>query len=197
MKKSIAIILSVAVLLMAGCSSVQEPVTTVPFDPETITVGDVAGTIEGDRYISHVGGVAYKLTGKYTAEWPESEERSILMCDYTDIDVDGPYFVWEKKASIKIDYVLDEHLKADALKEHTLEEWNSTSKYLVKSIEYLDCKIGNKTCRGLKTVLDNNGRDISTLQIYFFQDNGLMVLFTITGINDKEVDKIVKNIQVA
>ena len=96
MKKFIAIILSVAVLLMAGCSSVQEPVTTVPFDPQTITVGDVAGTIEGDRYISHVGGVAYKLTGKYTAEWPESEERSILMCDYTDIDVDGPYFVWEK-----------------------------------------------------------------------------------------------------
>ena len=32
MKKFIAIILSVAVLLMAGCSSVQEPVTTVPFD---------------------------------------------------------------------------------------------------------------------------------------------------------------------
>ena len=154
MKKFIAIILSVAVLLMAGCSSVQEPVTTVPFDPQTITVGDVAGTIEGDRYISHVGGVAYKLTGKYTAEWPESEERSILMCDYTDIDVDGPYFVWEKKASIKIDYVLDEHLKADALNEHTLEEWNSTSKYHVKSIEYPDCKIGGKTCRGLKTVLE-------------------------------------------
>lgn len=119
------------------------------------------------------------------------------MCDYTDIDVDGPYFVWEKKASIKIDYVLDEHLKADALKEHTLEEWNSTSKYPVKSIEYPDCKIGGKTCRGLKTVLDNNGRDVSTLQLYFFRDNGLMVLFTITGINDKEVDKIVKNIQVA
>ena len=76
------------------------------------------------------------------------------MCDYTDIDVDGPYFVWEKKASIKIDYVLDEHLKADALKEHTLEEWNSTSKYPVKSIEYPDCKIGDKTCRGLKTVLE-------------------------------------------
>lgn len=197
MKKFIAIILSAAVLLMAGCSSVQEPVTTVPFDPKTITVGDVAGTIEGDRYISHVGGVAYKLTGKYTAEWPESEKRSILMCDYTDIDVDGPWFVWEKKASLKIDYVLDERLQADALKEHTLEEWNRTSKYPVKSIEYLDCKIGDKTSRGLKTVLDNNGRDISTLQLYFFQDNGLMVLFTITGINDKEVDKIVKNIQVA
>ncbi len=197
MKKIIAIIMTAAVLLLAGCSSVQEPVTTVPFDPETITVGDVAGTIEGDRYISHVGGVAYKLTGKYTAEWPESEKRSILMCDYTDIDVDGPWFVWEKKASLKIDYVLDERLQADALKEHTLEEWNRTSKYPVKSIEYLDYKIGDKNCRGLKTVLDNNGRDISTLQLYFFQDNGLMVLFTITGINDKEVDKIVKNIHVA
>ena len=197
MKRIIAIILSAAVMLMAGCSSVQEPVTTVPLDPETITVGDVAGTIEGDRYISHVGGVAFKLSGKYSAEWPDSDKRNILMCDYTDIDIDGPWFVWEKKASIKIDYVLDEHLKADAMKEHTLEEWNSTSKYPIKSMEYLDFTVSGKTCRGIKSVLDNNGRDVATLQLYFFQDNGLLVLFTITGINDKEVDKIVKNIQFA
>ena len=197
MKKFLSIIMSAAILLIAGCSSVQEPVTTVPLDPETITVGDVAGTIEDDRYISHVGGVAFKLTGSYKAEWPDSDKRSILMCDYSDIDIDGPLFVWDKKASIKIDYVLDERLKADALKEHTLEEWNSSSKYPVKSIEYLDYKIGDKTCRALKSVLDNNGRDIATLQIYFFQDNGLMVLFTITGIDYKEVDKIVKNIQLA
>ena len=63
MKKFLSIIMSAAILLIAGCSSVQEPVTTVPLDPETITVGDVAGTIEDDRYISHVGGVAFKLTG--------------------------------------------------------------------------------------------------------------------------------------
>ena len=77
MKKFLSIIMSAAILLIAGCSSVQEPVTTVPLDPETITVGDVAGTIEGDRYISHVGGVAYKLTGSYKAEWPDSDKRSI------------------------------------------------------------------------------------------------------------------------
>ena len=198
MKKFLSIIMSAAILLISGCSSVKEPVTTVPLDPETITVGDVAGTIEGDRYISHVGGIAYKLTGKYTAEWFDTDKRSILMCDYTDIDIGGPCFVWDRKATVKIDYVLDERLKADALKEHTLEEWNSTSKYPIKSIEYVkDYKIDGESCFAIKSVVDKNGYDVSALQIYFFQDNGLLVLITITAGSFKETDKIAKNIQLA
>ena len=57
MKKILAIIMSAAILLIAGCSSAHEPITTIPVNSET-TVGDIAGTIEGDRYISHAGGVA-------------------------------------------------------------------------------------------------------------------------------------------
>ena len=198
MKKILAVIMSAAILLISSCSSAHEPITTVPLDPESTTVGDVAGTIEGDRYISHVGGVAYKLTGNYTADWPDTEKRSILMCDYTGIDIEGPLFIWDNKATIKIDYVLDEHLKEDATKEHTLEEWNKSTKYNVTSIEYIeDYKISGKSCRALKTVMENNGTEASALQIYFFQDNGLLVLITITAGSFKDVNKVAKNLQAA
>ena len=198
MKKIITVILSTAILLMAGCSSSHETITTVPFSSETTTVGDIAGTIEGDRYISHAGGVGFKLTGDYTVEWPDADKRNIVMSDYTGVDISGPWFVWGNTASLKIDYVLDEQLKADATKEHTLEEWNKSMKYPAKSIEYIeDYKIDGKSCFALKMVLDKNGYDVSSLQIYFFQDNGLLVLFTITAGSFKEIDKVVKNLQIA
>ena len=198
MKKIISIIVSATILLMSGCSSVHEPVTTIPLYTETTTVGDVVGTIEGDRYISHAGGIAYKLTGDYRAEWFDTDKRNILMNDYTGIDIAGPCFVWEKRATLKIDYVLDEQLKEDATKEHTLEEWNKTIKYPAKSIKYVkDYKMDGKSCFAIKTVLDRDGYDVSTLQIYYFQDNGLLVLITITARSFKEIDKIVKNLQVA
>ena len=198
MKKIIAIILSTAILLLAGCSSAHEPITTVPVNNETTTVGDIAGTIEGDRYISHAGGVGFKLTGDYTVEWPDTDKRDVLMKDYTGVDISGPWFVWGNTASLKIDYVRDEQLKADATKEHTLEEWNKSMKYPAKSIEYIeDYKIDGKSCFALKMVLDRNGYDVSSLQIYFIQDNGLLVLFTIPAGSFKEIDKVVKNLQIA
>lgn len=198
MKKIIAIILSAAILLMAGCSSAKEPITTVPVNSETTTVGDIAGTIEGDRYISHAGGVAFKLTGDFTADWPDTDKRNILMKDYTGLDISGPWFVWDKRASFKVDYVLDEHLKEDATKEHTLEEWNKSVKYPVKSVEYIeDYKIDGKSCFAIKMVIDKDGYDVSSLQVYRIQDNGLLVLFTISAGSFKEIDKIVKNIQLA
>ena len=197
MKKLLAIIMSAAILLMAGRSSAHEPITTIPVNSET-TVGDIAGTIEGDRYISHAGGVGFKLTGDYTVEWPDADKRDIVMSDYTGVDISGPWFVWGNTASLKIDYVLDEHLKEDATKEHTLEEWNKSMKYPAKSIEYIeDYKIDGKSCFALKMVLDKNGYDVSTLQIYFFQDNGVLILITITAASFKEADKIAKNIQLA
>ncbi len=198
MKKIISIIISAAILLMSGCSSVREPVTTIPLYAESTTVGDVAGTIEGYRYISHAGGIAYKLTGDYTVEWFDTDNRDILMNDYSGIDIGGPCFVWDGRATLKIDFVLDEHLKEDATKKHTLEEWNQSVNYTIKSIEYVDdYKVDGRSCFAIKTVLDKNGYDVSALQIYFFQDNGLLVLFTITAVNFKEADKVAKNLQVA
>ena len=197
MKKLIGIILSAAILIMSGCSSASEPVTTVPLDPEVTTVGDVAGTIEGDRYISHVGGIAYKLTGDFTVDWPDSDKRSIVFGDYTGIDISGPVIIWNNKSSMNIAYVLDEKLKADALKEYTLEERNSCSKYNVKSAEFIDYKIDGKTYPALKSVLENNGKEAATLQIYVSLDNGIMVLISISAKNYSEVDKITKNIQFA
>ena len=197
MKKLIGIILSAAILLMSGCSSASEPVTTVPLDPEVTTVGDVAGTIEGDRYISHVGGIAYKLTGDFTVDWPDSDKRSIVFGDYTGIDISGPLIIWKNKSSMNITFVLDEKLKEDALKEYTLEERNSRSKYNVKSAEFVDYKIDGKTYPALKSVLENNGMEASTLQLYIYQDNGIMVLISISAKNYSEVDKITKNLQFA
>ena len=198
MKKILAVIMSAAILLISSCSSAHEPITTVPLDPESTTVGDIAGTIEGDRYISHAGGVGFKLTGDYTVEWPDADKRNIIMSDYTGVDISGPWFVWGNTASLKIDYVLDEQLKSDATKEHTLEEWNKSMKYPAKSIEYIeDYKIDGKSCFALKMVLDKNGYDVSSLQIYFFQDNGLLVLITITAGSFKDVNKVAKNLQAA
>ena len=197
MKKIIAIIMSLAILLIAGCSSASEPITTVPLDPETTTVGDVAGTVEGDRYISHVGGVAFKLTGDFTVEWPDSDKRSTVFGDYTGIDICGPVIIWNNKSSMNIAYVLDEKLKEDALKEYTLEERNSHSKYNVKSAEFIDYKIDGKTYPALKSVLENNGKEAATLQIYVFQDNGMLVLISISAKNYSEVDKITKNLRFA
>ena len=197
MKKLLAIIMSAAILLIAGCSSAHEPITTIPVNSET-TVGDIAGTIEGDRYISHAGGIAYKLTGDYTAEWVDTDKRNILMNDYTGIDLAGPFFVWDNRGTLAFSYILDEQLKDDTKREHTLEEWNSSSKYPVKSIEYTDdYKIDGKSGSALKMVIDKNGYDVSTLQIYFFQDNGVLILITITAASFKEADKIAKNIQLA
>ena len=197
MKKIIAVILSTAILLIAGCSSTHEPITTIPVNSET-TVGDIAGTIEGDRYISHAGGVGFKLTGDYTVEWPDADKRNIVMSDYTGVDISGPWFVWGNTASMKIDYVLDEQMKEDATKKHTLEEWNKTINYPIKSIEYIDeYKIDGKSCFALKMEIDKNGYDISSLQIYYFQDNGLLVLITVSAGSFKEIDKITKNIQLA
>ena len=197
MKKIIAVILSTAILLIAGCSSTHEPITTIPVNSET-TVGDIAGTIEGDRYVSHAGGVVFKLTGDYTIEWPDADKRDQLMNDYTGIEILGPWFVWGNTASMKIDYVLDEQMKEDATKKHTLEEWNKTINYPIKSIEYIDeYKIDGKSCFALKMEIDKNGYDISSLQIYYFQDNGLLVLITVSARSFKEIDKITKNIQLA
>ncbi|MBR3247697.1 MAG: hypothetical protein IKG03_04810 [Clostridiales bacterium] len=197
MKKILVIILSVAILLISGCSSASEPITTVPLDPETTTVGDVAGTVEGDRYISHVGGIAYKLNGDYTVDWPDSDKRNILMCDYTGIDICGPVLIWSNKSSMNIAYVLDEKLKADAMNEYTLEQMNSRSKYNVKSAEYVDYKIGDRSYHALKSVLENNGKEASALQIYAFQDNGMLILISISGRSFRDVDKIAKNLQFA
>ena len=198
MKKIICTIMSAAILFMSGCSSAHEPVTTIPLYADTTTVGDVAGTIEGDRYISHAGGIAYKLTGDYTAEWVDTDKRDILMNDYTGIDLAGPFFVWDNRGTLTFSYILDEQLQEDAKREHTLEEWNSSSKYPVKSIEYTDdYKIDGKSGSALKMVIDKNGYDVSTLQIYFFQDNGVLILITITAASFKEADKIAKNIQLA
>ena len=197
MKKLLAIIMSAAILLIAGCSSTHEPITTIPVNSET-TVGDIAGTIEGDRYVSHAGGVVFKLTGDYTIEWPDADKRDQLMNDYTGIEILGPWFMWGNTASMKIDYVLDEQMKEDATKKHTLEEWNKTINYLIKSIEYIDeYKIDGKSCFALKMEIDKNGYDISSLQIYYFQDNGLLVLITVSAGSFKEIDKITKNIQLA
>ena len=197
MKKIIAVILSTAILLIAGCSSTHEPITTIQVNSET-TVGDIAGTIEGDRYVSHAGGVVFKLTGDYTIEWPDADKRDQLMNDYTGIEILGPWFVWGNTASMKIDYVLDEQMKEDATKKHTLEEWNKTINYPIKSIEYIDeYKIDGKSCFALKMEIDKNGYDISSLQIYYFQDNGLLVLITVSAGSFKEIDKITKNIQLA
>lgn len=197
MKKIIAVILSTAILLIAGCSSTHEPITTIPVNSET-TVGDIAGTIEGDRYVSHAGGVVFKLTGDYTIEWPDADKRDQLMNNYTGIEILGPWFMWGNTASMKIDYVLDEHMKEDATKKHTLEEWNKTINYPIKSIEYIDeYKIDGKSCFALKMEIDKNGYDISSLQIYYFQDNGLLVLITVSAGSFKEIDKITKNIQLA
>ena len=183
---------------MAGCSSAHEPITTVPINNESTTVGDIAGTIEGDRYISHAGGVGFKLTGDYTVEWPDADKRDIVMSDYTGVDIAGPWIVWGNTASMKIDYVLDEQMKEDATKKHTLEEWNKTINYPIKSIEYIDeYKIDGKSCFALKMEIDKNGYDISSLQIYYFQDNGLLVLITVSAGSFKEIDKITKNIQLA
>ena len=46
-------------------------------------------------------------------------------------------------------------------------------------------------------LIDKNGYDISSLQIYYFQDNGLLVLITVSAGSFKEIDKITKNIQLA
>jgi len=197
MKKILVIVLTVAILLISGCSSASEPITTVPLDPETTTVGDVAGTVEGDRYISHVGGIAYKLNGDYTVDWPDSDKRNILMCDYIGIDISGPVFIWSNKSSMNIAYVLDEKLKADAMNEYTLEQMNSRFKYNVKSAEYVDYKIGDRSYHALKTVLENNGKEASALQIYAFQDNGMLILISISGSSFRDVDKIAKNLQFA
>ena len=197
MKKLLAIIMSATILLIAGCSSTHEPITTIPVNSET-TVGDIAGTIEGDRYVSHASGVVFKLTGDYTINWPDADKRDQLMNDYTGIEILGPWFVWGNTASMKIDYVLDEHMKDDATKKHTLEEWNKTINYPIKSIEYIDeYKIDGKSCFALKMEIDKNGYDISSLQIYYFQDNGLLVLITVSAGSFKEIDKITKNIQLA
>lgn len=197
MKKLLAIIMSATILLIAGCSSTHEPITTIPVNSET-TVGDIAGTIEGDRYVSHAGGVVFKLTGDYTINWPDADKRDQLMNDYTGIEILGPWFVWGNTASMKIDYVLDEHMKEDATKKQTLEEWNKTINYPIKSIEYIDeYKIDGKSCFALKMEIDKNGYDISSLQIYYFQDNGLLVLITVSAGSFKEIDKITKNIQLA
>ncbi|MBR2598551.1 MAG: hypothetical protein IKE09_08405 [Clostridiales bacterium] len=197
MKKLLAIIMSATILLIAGCSSTHEPITTIPVNSET-TVGDIAGTIEGDRYVSHAGGVVFKLTGDYTINWPDADKRDQLMNDYTGIEILGPWFVWGNTASMKIDYVLDEHMKEDATKKQTLEEWNKTINYPIESIEYIDeYKIDGKSCFALKMEIDKNGYDISSLQIYYFQDNGLLVLITVSAGSFKEIDKITKNIQLA
>ena len=198
MKKVLSIIISAAILLVSGCSSAHEPVTTIPLYADTTTVGDVAGTIEGDRYISHAGGIAYKLTGDYTVEWVDTDKRDILMNDYTGIDLAGPFFVWDNRGTLTFSYIFDEQLKDDAKREHTLEEWNKSMKYPAKSIEYIeDYKIDGKSGSALKMVIDKNGYDVSTLQIYFFQDNGVLILITITATSFKEADKIAKNIQLA
>ncbi len=197
MKKLLAVIMSAAILLIAGCSSTHEPITTIPVNSET-TIGDIAGTIEGDRYVSYAGGVVFKLTGDYTIDWPDADKRDVLMKDYTGVDISGPWFVWGNTASMKIDYVLDEHMKEDATKKHTLEEWNKTINYPIKSIEYIDeYKMDGKSCFALKMEIDKNGYDISSLQIYYFQDNGLLVLITVSAGSFKEIDKITKNIQLA
>lgn len=197
MKKILAIIMSAAILLIAGCSSTHEPITTIPVNSET-TVGDIAGTIEGERYVSHAGGVVFKLTGDYTINWPDADKRDQLMNDYTGIEILGPWFVWGNTASMKIDYVLDEQMKEDATKKHTLEEWNKTINHPIKSIEYIDeYKMDGKSCFALKMEIDKNGYDISSLQIYYFQDNGLLVLITVSAGSFKEIDKITKNIQLA
>lgn len=197
MKKIIAVVLSAVILLIAGCSSAHEPITTIPVNSET-TVGDIAGTIEGDRYVSYAGGVVFKLTGDYTIDWPDADKRDQLMNDYTGIEILGPAIVWGNRASMKIDYVLDEQMKEDATKKHTLEEWNKTINYPIKSIEYIDeYKMDGKSCFALKMEIDKNGYDISSLQIYYFQDNGLLVLITVSAGSFKEIEKITKNIQLA
>lgn len=197
MKKLLAIIMSAAILLIAGCSSTHEPITTIPVNSET-TIGDIAGTIEGDRYVSYAGGVVFKLTGDYTVEWPDADKRDQLMNDYTGKEILGPALVWGNQASMRIDYVLDEQMKEDATKKHTLEEWDKTINYPIKNIEYIDeYKMDGKSCFALKMEIDKNGYDISSLQIYYFQDNGLLVLITVSAGSFKEIDKITKNIQLA
>ena len=197
MKKSLAIILAAAMLFIAGCGSSSKPLTTVPIDKETTTVGDIAGTIEGSRYISHVGGIAFDLTGDYKIDWPNADKRNELFDDYHEIEITGPVITWNNKCSMNVTYVLDEKLKEDALVKHTREEWDSRTVYTVKNIEYIDYKIGDKSYFAIKSLIEYNGKEATALQIYAFQDNGLLVLITITALKYKDAEKIANSLQFA
>lgn len=191
-------IMSVAILFVSGCSSASEPVTTIPFDRQTPTVGEVAGTVEGDRYISHVCGIAYKLNGDFTVDWPDTDKRSIALGDYTDKTINGPVIVWKSTDSLSLNFILDNGLKEEDLNDQMREQMNSQSKYKVKSSEFVDYKIGDRSFRALKSVLVNKyNQEVSTLQIYVFNDNGIVTLITIAGENYGNVDKIARSLQFA
>lgn len=198
MKKVLSIIMSVSILFAAGCSSVSEPVTTIKIDQATTTVGDYLGTVEGDRYISHAAGVAYKLTGDYEIRWPDTGDKDVVLASYSYSTIKGPEVIWTNNNNIAINFILNDAIKREDLNEQTLEQMNSHSKYTIKSAEIIDYKLGKDTYPTIKTVMENgNGKEVSALQIYVFKDDGLLILITIGAKNFRDADKIAKNLQFA
>lgn len=193
MKKLLCIIMSISILLMAGCSSQSEPVTTVPFDYETTTAGDLMGTVEGGRYISHAAGVAYNFSGEYDITWPDTSNKDMTLSEYPDSKISGPVIVWDNRENIIINYIINDAIKKEELNEETLAQMDSQSKYDIISSEIVDYKIGDNTYPAIKTQTD----DVVALQIYVFKDNGLLILITIGAKSFHSADNIAKNIQLA
>lgn len=193
MKKLLCIIMSISILLMAGCSSPSEPVTTVPFDYETTTAGDLMGTVEGGRYISHAAGVAYNFSGEYDITWPDTSNKDMTLSEYPDSKISGPVIVWDNRENIIINYIINDAIKKEELNEETLAQMDSQSKYDIISSEIVDYKIGDNTYPAIKTQTD----DVVALQIYVFKDNGLLILITIGAKSFHSADNIAKNIQLA
>ena len=193
MKKLLCIIMSISILLMAGCSSPSEPVTTVPFDYETTTAGDLMGTVEGGRYISHAAGVAYNFSGEYDITWPDTSNKDMTLSEYPDSKISGPVIVWDNRENIIINYIINDAIKKEELNEETLAHMDSQSKYDIISSEIVDYKIGDNTYPAIKTQTD----DVVALQIYVFKDNGLLILITIGAKSFQSADNIAKNIQLA
>ncbi|GEM_PF-6123255 len=238
MKKFSAAVL-VAVLLLSGCSGKTDEsfvvsssevttsttvteVTSASTSESIETSGtseglsdklvprDIIGDVNGDRYVSELGKVAYVVEGK-----AKFDGRNKLQASYGDINLDsrivdlepkqviaGQRIMWPDGSNLTISFQYSPKVTPD-LQDKFVEDSIPGIKSTIESLQFtVDqceaaiCNIGDKEYKAVKIKCHSDSMKLDQMIIYMFHDNGLITTVAATSTEGKySVDLMLTNLE--
>ena len=171
---------------------------------------DIIGDVNGDRYVSELGKVAYVVEGK-----AKFDGRNKLQASYGDINLDsrivdlepkqviaGQRIMWPDGSNLTISFQYSPKVTPD-LQDKFVEDSIPGIKSTIESLQFtVDqceaaiCNIGDKEYKAVKIKCHSDSMKLDQMIIYMFHDNGLITTVAATSTEGKySVDLMLTNLE--
>ena len=191
-------------------SKSAEPSETTEGLSDKLVPRDIIGDVNGDRYVSELGKVAYVIEGD-----AKFDGRNKLQATYGDIDLDcrivdlepknviaGQRIMWPDGSNITISFQYSPKVTAD-LQDKFVEDSIPGIKSTIESMQFTAdqceaaiCSIGDKEYKAVKIKCHSDSMKLDQMMIYHFHDNGLITMVAATSTGGKySVDQMLTNLE--